>query len=203
MYYYTHNRKSPGRRPRCCEHAGMRYREATADDVEAIAQLHADSWRRNYRGSFRDAFLDGPVVGERRTVWAERLTGPASSRYTVVAEQDTKVVGFAHTIFDDDPIWGALVDNLHVVHDLKRHGVGRHLMAASALSVAGRGNHAGLYLWVLQQNTAAQAFYDAIGGRRVGEGVSDPPGGGTAPTFRYAWPDPAALVRASGGAPAI
>ncbi len=66
----------------------MRYREATADDVEAIAQLHADSWRRNYRGAFRDAFLDGPVVGERRTVWAERLTRPASSRYTVVAEQD-------------------------------------------------------------------------------------------------------------------
>jgi ribosomal protein S18 acetylase RimI-like enzyme len=203
MYYYTHNRKSPGRRPRCCEHAGMRYREATADDVEAIAQLHADSWRRNYRGAFRDAFLDGPVVGERRTVWAERLTGPASSRYTVVAEQDAKVVGFVHTIFDDDPTWGALVDNLHVVHDLKRHGVGRHLMAASAQAVVGRANNTGLYLWVLQQNTTAQAFYDAIGGRRVGEGVSDPPGGGTAPTFRYAWPDPAALVRASGGAPAI
>jgi ribosomal protein S18 acetylase RimI-like enzyme len=203
MYYYTHNRKSPGRRPRCCEHAGMRYREATADDVEAIARLHADSWRRSYRGAFRDAFLDGPVVGERRTVWAERLTGPASSRYTVVAEQDAKVVGFAHTIFDDDPIWGALVDNLHVVHDLKRHGVGRHLMAASALSVAGRVNNTGLYLWVLQQNTAAQAFYDAMGGRRVGEGVSEPPGGGTATTFRYAWPDPAALVRSSGGAPTI
>jgi len=114
----------------------VQYREATAEDVEAIAQLHADSWRRNYRGAFRDAFLDGPVVGERRTVWAERLTGPAPSRYTVVAEQDAVVVGFAHTIFDDDRIWGALVDNLHVVHDLKRHGVGRHLMAASAQAVS-------------------------------------------------------------------
>jgi ribosomal protein S18 acetylase RimI-like enzyme len=181
----------------------MQYREATADDVEAIAQLHADSWRRNYRGAFSDAFLEGPVVGERRTVWAERLTHRASSRYTVVAEQSEIVVGFAHTVFDDDPTWGALVDNLHVVHDLKRHGVGRRLMAASAQAVAGRENHAGLYLWVLQQNTTAQAFYDAIGGRRVGEGVSEPPGGGTAPTFRYAWPDPAALVRSSGGAPAI
>src|ERR1700730_5794067 len=181
----------------------MLYRDATAEDVEAIARLHADSWRRNYRGAFRDAFLDGPVVGERRTVWAERLTGPAPSRYTVVAEQDAVVVGFAHTIFDDDRIWGALVDNLHVVHDLKRHGVGRHLMAASAQAVAGRGNRAGLYLWVLQQNTVAQAFYDAIGGRRVGKGVSEPPGGGTAPTLRYVWPDPAAFFRSSGGTPAI
>ena len=181
----------------------MRYREATAEDVEAIAQLHADSWRRNYRGAFRDAFLDGPVVGERRTVWAERLKRPATATYTVVAEQDAVLVGFAHTILADDPTWGALVDNLHVVQDLKRHGVGRQLMAASAQAVAGRENDAGLYLWVLRQNTAAQAFYDAIGGRLVGEGVSEPPGGGTAPAFRYAWPDPAALVRSSGGAPAI
>ena len=180
----------------------MRYREATAEDADAIAQLHADSWRRSYRGAFRDAFLDGPVVGERRTVWAERLTRPEAATYTVVAEQDDVVVGFAHTVFDDDPTWGALVDNLHVVHGLKRRGVGRHLMAASARAVAGRAHRTGLYLWVLQQNTAAQAFYDAIGGRRVGEGVSEPPGGGTAPTFRYAWPDPAALLHSSGGAPA-
>ena len=179
----------------------MRYREATSEDVDAIAQLHADSWRRNYRGAFRDAFLDGPVVTERRSVWAGRLGCPSSSRYTVVAEEDAVVVGFAHTVFDDDPIWGALVDNLHVVQNLKRQGVGRHLMAASGQAVAERRHHAGMYLWVLRQNTAAQAFYAAIGGRRVGEGVTQPPGGGTAPTFRYAWPDPAALARSSGGAP--
>jgi predicted N-acetyltransferase YhbS len=181
----------------------MQYREATSRDVEAIAQLHADSWRRHYRGAFSDTFLDGPVVSERRTVWAERLTRPPSSRYTVVAEQDGAMVGFAHTVFDDDPRWGALVDNLHVVHDLKRQGVGRHLMAASGQAVAEREPHTGLYLWVLQQNVSAQAFYAAIGGKRVGEGVTKPPGGGTAPTFRYAWPDPAALVGSVGDAPAI
>ncbi|HMF04033.1 MAG TPA: GNAT family N-acetyltransferase [Acidimicrobiia bacterium] len=172
----------------------MRYREATADDVEAIAQLHADSWRRNYRGAFSDAFLDGPVVTERQSVWAERLTRPESSRYTVVAEEDGVVVGFAHTVFDDDPVWGALLDNLHVVHGLKRRGVGRRLMAESARVVVDRRARSGLYLWVLRQNTAAQAFYEAIGGRRVGDGLTQPPGGGTAPTFRYAWPDPAALL---------
>jgi ribosomal protein S18 acetylase RimI-like enzyme len=91
-------------------------------------------------------------------------------------------------------VWGALLDNLHVVDDLKRRGVGRRLMAESAQAVVARKAPSGLYLWVLQQNIAAHAFYDAIGGRRVGEGVTTPPGGGTAPTFRYAWPDPAALL---------
>jgi ribosomal protein S18 acetylase RimI-like enzyme len=181
----------------------MRYREATTEDVEAIARLHADSWRRHYRGAFSDAFLDGPVVGDRRTVWAERLTHPPSPRYTVVADQDGIVVGFAHTVFDDHPRWGALVDNLHVVHDRKRNGVGRRLMAESAHVVVEQRPGSGLYLWVLQQNISAQAFYGAIGGTRVGEGTTEPPGGGKAPTYRYAWPDPADLVRSVGEAPAI
>jgi len=176
----------------------MRYRQATAEDADAIAQLHADSWRRTYRGAFSDEFLDGPVVGERRTVWAERLSRPAAPTYTVVADDDGVVVGFAHTVFDDDPVWGALLDNLHVVHGLKRQGVGRRLMARSAQAVVEREARSGLYLWVLQQNITAQAFYEAIGGDRVGEGVSHPPGGGTAPTFRYAWPDPAALSIGAG-----
>ena len=155
------------------------------------------------RGAFSDAFLDGAVMSERRTVWAERLTRSESFRYTAVAEQDGVVVGFAHTVFDDDPTWGALVDNLHVVHQLKRHGVGRCLMAESARAVLERRCDSGLYLWVLQQNTAAQAFYEALGGRRVGEGLTEPPGGGTAPTFRYAWHDPAVLLPPSGGVPTI
>ena len=33
------------------------------------------------------------------------------------------VVGFVHMILDEDPRWGALLDNLHVTHRLKRHGI--------------------------------------------------------------------------------
>jgi ribosomal protein S18 acetylase RimI-like enzyme len=172
----------------------MEYRHATARDVEPITQLHADSWRRNYRGAFSDAFLDGDVVTERRAVWTERLTDPEPTRCTVVAERDGVVVGFAHTVLDDDPTWGALLDNLHVAHGLQRHGVGARLMAESAQAVIERRPHSGLYLWVLRQNTAAQAFYEARGGRCVEESVTEPPGGGSAQTFRYAWPDPTTLL---------
>jgi hypothetical protein len=28
--------------------------------------LHADSWRRHYRGAYADAFLDGDVLADRR-----------------------------------------------------------------------------------------------------------------------------------------
>ena len=169
--------------------AGLVLRDATARDSEAIAALHADSWRRNYRGAFPDAYLDGEVFADRRAVWTERLREPRAEAFTVVAEIDGLVVGFAHTILDADEELGALVDNLHVTHDRKREGIGARLMADSARRVAACRPGSGLYLEVLEQNTAAQAFYEARGGTRVGPSQAVPvEGGGTASCFVYAWP---------------
>jgi hypothetical protein len=47
---------------------------------------------------------------------------------------------------------------------------------------------------VLQQNTPAQRFYEARGGVRRGDEAWDAPDGSRATVFRYAWPDPAALL---------
>jgi GNAT superfamily N-acetyltransferase len=173
----------------------VRYRWATTDDVEGIARLHADSWRRNYRGAYLDSYLDGDVVTERVAAWTERLARPLAETVTIVAEDDGAVVGLAHTVLDEDARWGALLDNLHVAHPLKGGGVGTRLMAETASAVIDARPGQGLHLWVLEQNTPAQAFYDARGGERVGRKLAGPfPGGGRAHAFRYAWPDPAALL---------
>jgi ribosomal protein S18 acetylase RimI-like enzyme len=174
----------------------MKYRPATTRDIDSIAALHADSWRCNYRGAYSDAFLDGDVLADRLAVWTHRLTGPdrRASQCTIVAEREGAVVGFAHTILDDDPTWGALLDNLHVAHDLKGHGIGTRLMAETAQAVIERTPSSGLYLWVLENNKEAQAFYKARGGSCVGREVSEPPGGGTVVGLRYVWPDPSVLL---------
>lgn len=171
----------------------MEYRNGGARDIEAIARLHAESWQRNYRGAYSDAFLDGEVAADRLAVWSERLTKPRPDQCTIVAEQGGVVVGFAHTILDDDPMLGALLDNLHVAHDLKGHGIGTRLMAETAKSVTQRTPSSGLYLFVLEQNTAAQAFYEARGGTCVGRHTSEAPGGGAIVALKYAWPDPSIL----------
>jgi ribosomal protein S18 acetylase RimI-like enzyme len=173
----------------------MKYRAATELDAEAIAELHAGSWRRHYRGALSDAFLDDRVIDDRRSVWVERLQAPSANQHTIVAELDGAVVGFSHTILDEHPTWGALLDNLHVEYTLKRRGVGSALTAASAKVVIENRPSSGLYLWVLEQNTAAQAFYNARAGVCVDREVLDMPGGETAPSLRYAWADPAVLVR--------
>ncbi len=170
-------------------------RAATPDDAVPIARLHADSWRRHYRGAYSDAYLDGDVFEDRRSLWAERLGQADDDYFTIVADHGDELVGFAHTVLDADAEQGALLDNLHVRFDLKRHGVGRALMTETAQVLRQRRPSSGLYLWVLKQNTAAQAFYSSIGGVVVGARLGGPfPGGGRAPVLRYGWPDLSALV---------
>ena len=172
----------------------MGFRRANARDVEAIALLHADSWRNNYRGVYPDTFLDRDVFDDRRAVWSERLTHPTSSDDTVVAERSGSIIGFVHTILDRDPELGALLDNLHVAQDIKRTGIGTQLMAHSASAVMARGTHKRLYLVVLAANAPAQAFYEARGGECVGQEVSEAPGGGSVVGLLYSWKDPSILL---------
>jgi GNAT superfamily N-acetyltransferase len=178
------------------EHAPVvQYREATEIDADPIALLHADSWRRHYRGAFLNAYLDGDIVPERRKEWTKRLAHPRSDQFTVCAEIDGAVIGFAHMIIGHDPRWGALLDNLHVRSDIKRTGVGTALLSKAAQALIRRRPSGMLYLWVLDQNVAAQTFYEARGGCRVETTLRGPfPGGGRALGHRYVWLEPRQLI---------
>jgi ribosomal protein S18 acetylase RimI-like enzyme len=173
----------------------VEYRRASEHDVEPIAAIHAESWRRNYRGAYADAFLDTDVFDDRRAVWTERLQQVDPLHDTVVADWHGRIVGFVHTVLDHDPAWGALLDNLHVAHEFNRTGIGTRLMARSAAAVLARGTHKRLYLMVLDSNTSAQAFYTARGGVCTGTEVSEPAGGGKIVGLRYVWTDPSVLLR--------
>jgi ribosomal protein S18 acetylase RimI-like enzyme len=171
----------------------MRLRSAGIDDAEGIARLHADSWRRHYRGAYSDSFLDGDILTDRRSVWSSRLAAPDGSA-TIVAEEGDQMIGFVHVVLDADERWGSLVDNLHVTHDRQRGGVGTALLRRATEAVAQEASGASMYLWVLEQNTRAQAFYRAAGGTCVEKATVDPPGGvpdrlhGTPNKLRFVWP---------------
>ena len=177
-----------------------RFRLAVPDDAEQVAALHATSWRRHYRGAFADSFIDGDVYADRQAVWSSRLAAPTHS-VTILAEYDRSLAGFVHVILDEDPDWGSLVDNLHVAHDRHRTGIGTALLGYAGRGALERATHPAAYLWVLDQNAAAQQFYRACGGTCREKALVPPPGGvpsrlnGSPFGLRFAWPDVSALAR--------
>ena len=175
-------------------------RLARAADAPAIAKLHADSWRRHYRGAYSNYYLDGDLDGERLAVWTERLNSHDGEHFTLLAEHQHRPVGFVHVALDADSTSGALVDNLHVAQPLQRTGIGTVLLDRAARIVIERRPGSGIYLWVLEQNEPAQAFYLSRGGRLCDRGPVGPPGGnprnlsGAPRKIRITWPNPASLM---------
>lgn len=172
----------------------LTFRRASAADATSIATLHADRWRRHYRGAYSDSFLDGDVLGDRLAVWSQRLANPVNAA-TIVAEEDDDLVGFVHVAFDDDDAWGSLIDNLHVTHAYQRRGIGQSLMTQATDAIEAHAATKAMYLWVLEQNTVAQAFYRALGGVCAEKAAVSAPGGdssrlyGAPNKLRMTWPD--------------
>lgn len=177
--------------------ARLKLRHATVQDAEEIALLHADSWRRNYRGMMRDEFLDGDMVQDRLSVWSERLLSGTPNQLVVVAEDGGAIDGFVCVFGDDDARWGSLIDNLHVRRDIQGRGIGRQLMHEAAGWVAINYPDRGLYLWVMQANDNAQRFYERLGGTNQGAEVHENAERGAAHVFRYAWSDARTLAMPS------
>ncbi len=166
-------------------------------DAEILATLHIASWRSAYRGILRDTYLDAGLVDDRHAVWREQLGNLTPSHFGFIVEIEAQPVGFVFLRGDDDPTWGTLIDNLHVLPHLKGNGLGRRLMAVAAQEASDRYPNAGLYLWVFEQNTQARGFYAHLGGRSVERELVDAPGGGQVHSWRVAWSSPRDLVKAT------
>ena len=165
----------------------MTYRTANPNEAEAIAKLHAQSWQVAYRGILTDTFLDDEVLDNRLKVWTERFQNPSINEFIVVAVDNETIQGFVCVYGNADDQWGALIDNLHVLPELKGQGIGKRLMGEAAKWVREHYPDSSLYLWVYEANHLARQFYDKMGGEIVEEALYDNPGGGRANTMRYAW----------------
>jgi len=172
-------------------------RDAGPGDAEAIAALHAESWRAHYRGILPDAYLDGEVFAERQAFWRDALGAPRSGRLVMVATREAALAGFVAIVRDGEPDFGAEIENLHVRPGLHGRGLGRRLLGEAVGRLAADGVTSAC-LWVFDANAAATRFYRRLGGTADKQGL-DPFAGAHAPHTRIVWPDLAALERACGG----
>jgi GNAT superfamily N-acetyltransferase len=166
------------------------FRQATLSDADAIASLHTESWRDAYRGILPDSYLDGQIADERANLWKFRFSSLDSDRFLVVlAESPEELVGFACVLLDEDPQWGACLDNLHVLPRWRSLGLGRLLFGRVAQWVMSTEPGRPIHLWVFGANVGARRFYDAVGGEVVEQHSKEVLKGIKIPSVLYVWRD--------------
>jgi GNAT superfamily N-acetyltransferase len=166
------------------------FRRATGSDAEAIASLHTASWRDAYRGILPVSYLKDQIIAERANLWRSRFSSIGSDRFLVVlAESLGELVGFACVLLDEDPQWGACLDNLHVLPGWTSRGVGRLLFGRAARWVMSMQPGWPIHLWVFEANAGARRFYDALGGEVVEHHKKEVLKGIEIPSVLYVWRD--------------
>lgn len=193
---------------------GVALRPVREGDVEGLAQLHADAWQQAYAGIIpaeilprfgreqRRLFWRGALEQSERHPWVDvAVAAPAAGEESGEGDDRTggeeEILGFVWSRLTGQPESGfeAEIVAINVAPRHWRRGIGRRLMAAAVdrLAAVAAG---GVYLWVLEDNRAGRAFYDALGGRIVDHG-SESFGDTVLPTLAYAWKPLAALQEAT------
>lgn len=164
------------------------WRSATEEDAASIAAIHVASWRDAYSSILDPEFLGGPVEADRLSVWSIRLRTAAPMQLVHVAEAPGQIlVGFICAYRDADPRWGSLVDNLHVLPEMRRRSIGERLLRSAVTKLKDEGSQGGLHLWVFEANEAALRFYRRSGGQIVERDVSRIPAARGKAVLRVHW----------------
>jgi GNAT superfamily N-acetyltransferase len=170
-------------------------RRATADDADAIADVHVSSWRTTYTGIVDQAHIDALSVADRAAGWKRRLTSTEARAPDVLVAVDPNrgIVGFLSGGVISEPVPGFDAE-LHAVYLLQSHqgvGLGRRLVREWAGLAIQRGCGAAV-VRVLAQNPAC-AFYARLGATVIRESAHAV-GDALYPDVLYGWRDLHALV---------
>lgn len=173
----------------------IKLRQAQFSDYNAIAKLHADNWKINYRGILSDHYLDNEVDNDRLDTWHQRLRSPAENQFIIVATSGDTIVGFCCVYLNDDLVFGSLIDNLHVSASLQRSGIGKMLMKESAKYICDNADSKKMYLWVYESNTNARIAYERLGGTNLETVEKENNSGTISKTCRIIWDDASEFIQ--------
>jgi GNAT superfamily N-acetyltransferase len=147
-------------------------RPGRATDAHAIAATTLRAWRHAYRGILPSVVLDGLELASRRERWRERLASQGEGWRVIVAERAGVVGGFVgFGPGADHPQRPALPEHgeilaLYLEPSLFGSGLADTLAAGAEAWLAT--HFEASFLWVLEDNARARAFYARRGWRPDG-----------------------------------
>jgi GNAT superfamily N-acetyltransferase len=168
----------------------MYIRPATYADVSAIATLHANSWRFAYRGALCDDYLATKADADRLRFWDERLKSPAPNQYVFLLCEGSEILGFVCVYPAHHTEYGSFLNNLHVAERHLGKGCGARLMLAASECFETLASNLPVYLFVVESNTRARAFYFRFNATLSGTDPWEPPDGGALVLHRLRWATP-------------
>ena len=149
-------------------------RKAVQDDIPAIAALHIEGWKAAYGGIVDQAYLDSLTVEGRIADWTGWLASGESEVF--LAEEGGSPAGFVVIGRTKTPPPGSSpirpshsgeIYALYLHPDFWRKGIGTALIKHAACELKER-KHSAICLWVLDANVRAKAFYEKMGGQKIG-----------------------------------
>nr|WP_321445218.1 GNAT family N-acetyltransferase [uncultured Cohaesibacter sp.] len=143
--------------------SGIVIRAATRSDFDAIARLHAASWRDAYKNFLPPSYLKERVEQDLDDLWARCRIKPDDLILVALdARNKNRLVGFISVSCQPDPY----IDNLHCSPTETGKGIGKALMSAAFEQILFRKKQTAS-LTVITQNSNARNFYLHLGGRPV------------------------------------
>jgi GNAT superfamily N-acetyltransferase len=142
----------------------MLIRGATVEDAHGLALVHVRSWQQAYRGLMPQDVLDNLSIAEREANWARIVAETPRGSRTLVALDDDRLVAWASygDARDADAVGTGELWGIYAHPDYWSTGVGHVLIEAVEEALRADG-HGTAYLWVLEGNDRAAAFYERHG----------------------------------------
>jgi len=159
----------------------MEIRMATPDDdFLAISRIYARSWKAAFKGIVPQAYLDGL----RDDRWAELWKG-RSVDMVVLLECGQYIGTSAFCPARDEAMTGfGEIISIYLLPEFYGKGYGTPLLEAAVRELQARGFER-IYLWALEENARARAFYAKNGFRETEDRMPLTIGGKELTEVRY------------------
>jgi len=135
------------------------FRDAVADDISALAELHVTTWNATYNTT------RGPTIATRTSQWNQVFAKENRRDFVLVLEdRNGRLIGFTWGRPHESEFEGEL-SKIYLRWEYHGLGLGRRMMEETARRFIARGIHS--FILFAELTNPTLGFYDHMGGERL------------------------------------